>query len=154
MWNRKKLLVWGKTYPEFSKTYYETVCTGAVDAETGKLVRIYPITLRYMKEPFKTYDWVEANVERNTSDFRPESHRIQQDSIKFVDRIEADKKGWPERSKWVLGANNVFKSVEALQAAEAKDHTSLGLIKPKAISRIYMRRKPDSERCCRSPETA
>jgi hypothetical protein len=64
VWTTKKLLIWGKTYPEFSKSYYETVCTGAVDEETGKLVRIYPVTLRHMKEPFKTYDWIEAHVEK------------------------------------------------------------------------------------------
>jgi hypothetical protein len=40
VWAKKKFLIWGKTYPEFSKTYYETVCTGAVDADTGRLVRI------------------------------------------------------------------------------------------------------------------
>jgi len=43
MWTTTKLLIWGTTYPEFSKTYYETVCTGALDEDTGKLVRIYPI---------------------------------------------------------------------------------------------------------------
>jgi hypothetical protein len=34
VWTTKKLLIWGKTYPEFSKSYYETVCTGAVDEES------------------------------------------------------------------------------------------------------------------------
>ena len=41
------------------------MCTGAIDAATGRLVRIYPITLRYMKEPFRHYSWIEADVERN-----------------------------------------------------------------------------------------
>jgi|HubBroStandDraft_4_1064222.scaffolds.fasta_scaffold168768_2 hypothetical protein len=27
VWTTKKLLIWGKTYPEFSKSHYETVCT-------------------------------------------------------------------------------------------------------------------------------
>ncbi len=147
MWTTKKFLIWGKTYPEFSKTYYETVCTGAVDAETGRLVRIYPVTLRYMKEPFKAYDWIEVEAERNTSDFRPESFRIRQDTLKVVGHIDTKKKGdWPERRRWILGPKNVFASVEALQAAEAADHTSLGLIRPKEIRRVYMRKKPDAER--------
>jgi hypothetical protein len=147
MWTTKKFLIWGKTYPEFSKTYYETVCTGAVDAETGRLVRIYPVTLRYMKEPFKAYDWIEVEAERNTSDFRPESFRIRQDTLKVVGHIDTKKKGdWPERRRWILGPKNVFASVEALQAAEAADHTSLGLIRPKEIRRVYMRKKPNAER--------
>jgi hypothetical protein len=147
MWTTKKFLIWGTTYPEFSKTYYETVCTGAVDADTGRLVRLYPITLRYMKEPFKAYDWVEVEAERNTSDFRPESFRIRQDTLKVVGHIDTKAKGdWPERRRWILGLSNVFKSVEALQAAEASDHTSLGVVRPKQITRTYCRRKPEAER--------
>jgi len=147
VWTKKKFLIWGKTYPEFSKSYYETVCTGAVDAETGCLVRIYPVTLRYLKEPFKAYDWVEVEAERNESDFRPESFRIRQDTLKVVGHIDTKRKGeWLERKRWILSATNVFASVEALQAAEAVDHTSLGLVRPKSIRRIYLRRKPDHER--------
>lgn len=71
MWTRKRLLVWGKTYPEFSKTYYETVCTGAIDAETKRLVRIYPITLRHNKDQFAKYQWIEADAERNPGTSAP-----------------------------------------------------------------------------------
>jgi hypothetical protein len=74
MWTAKKLLIWGKTYPEFSKRYFETVCTGAVDGETGKLLRIYPITLRYAKEPFTRYQWIEAQIEKNPKDSAARSH--------------------------------------------------------------------------------
>jgi hypothetical protein len=146
MWTKAKLLIWGKTYPEFSKTYFETVCTGALDAATGRLIRIYPIRLRYMKEPFRLFDWIEAEIERNASDFRPESFRIREDSIKIVGHIDTKKKDWLERRRWMLGDQNAFASVEALQGAEALDHTSLGLVRPKEIKRIYLRKKPDSER--------
>lgn len=101
MWEKKRLLIWGKTYPEFSKTYYETVCTGAIDGETGRLVRIYPITLRYNAEQFAKYQWIEALVERNPKDYRPESFRIRQDSIVLGERLETDD-GWKARSEWVL----------------------------------------------------
>jgi hypothetical protein len=146
MWEKKKLLIWGKTYPEFSKTYYETVCTGAIDTDTGSLVRIYPVTLRYMKEPFKTYDFIEAEVERNSADFRPESFRIRQDTIHVTGHLDTDKAGWAERVRHVVTEGNVFASVEALQVAEARDHTSLGLIKPKEITRIYMKKRPEADR--------
>lgn len=147
-WERKKLLIWGKTYPEFSKTYYETVCTGAINAETGKLIRIYPITLRYMQEPFSLYDWIEAEIERNTSDFRPESYKIKQDTITKVGAIDVKKpkEGWAERSKWALAPGNVFSSVAALQAAEAGDHTSLGLVRPRKITRVYAKKRSEQDR--------
>lgn len=130
VWQRKKLLIWGKTYPEFSKKYHETVCTGAIDAEAGRLLRIYPIQLRYMKDPFKTYDWIEAEVEKNTSDCRPESYRIQQDSIKVVGHIDTKDEGWAERARLIITADNVFPSVKALQEAQDAKGTSLGLVKP------------------------
>lgn len=145
-WTRRKLLIWGKTYPEFSKAYYETVCTGAVDAETGRLVRIYPISLRYLETQFKVYNWIEADIQRNQSDFRPESFRIQQGSITVGEQIDTQKGKWTERKKWVLGPGNVFKSVEGLQQAEAQNHTSLGLIKPREITKVYAKWKPESEK--------
>jgi hypothetical protein len=146
MWERRKLLIWGKTYPEFSTKHYETVCTGAVDGETGKLIRIYPITLRFMNDPFKAYDWIEAEVERNPSDFRPESYRIRQTTITRVGHLDTTKAGWAERAKVVLGPSNVFQSVESLVAAQEQSRTSLGLIRPKKIVQIYKRRKSDEER--------
>jgi hypothetical protein len=145
MWAKKRLLIWGTTYPEFSKKYYETVCTGAVDSDTGKLFRLYPITLRHMKEPFAAYDWIEAEVEKNTADYRPESFKIRQDTITIGEHL-GTKDGWAERSKWVLRRGNVFRSVEALKAAESADHTSLGVVKPRRISHVYAKRRPQSER--------
>ncbi|HVY46475.1 MAG TPA: hypothetical protein VHB21_11380 [Minicystis sp.] len=150
MWSTRKFLIWGKTYPEFSKKYLETVCTGAVDEETGKLARIYPLTVRYMEKPFRTYDWVEVEAEpTGSNDRRPESFRVQQQSLKVVGHIDTTKKNdWPDRRRWVLGPKNqnVFASVEELRAAQAKDRTSLGLIRPKAITRVYAKRKPESAR--------
>lgn len=146
-WGQKRLLIWGTTYPEFSKGHYETVCTGAIDGDTGRLVRIYPITLRYMDEPIGKFHWIEAEVERNTSDFRPESYKIKQDTIRKIGIIDVKhKSGWSERSKWVLTQDNVFASVKALQDAEARDHTSLGLVRPSKVVRVYARKKSRQEK--------
>lgn len=144
-WMLKKLLIWGTTYPEFSRKYYETVCTGAVDAETGRLIRIYPITLRHLEQRFKLYSWVEAEVAANGSDFRPESHRIQQDSIRVVGQIGTKRGEWEERREWILNSGNVFSSVAKLKEAEKRDHTSLGLVKPKEVRRVYARRRTQAE---------
>lgn len=145
MWSRERLLVWGKTYPEFSRTYYETVCTGAVREITGRLVRLYPITLRYGVEPFRLYQWIEAEIERNESDFRPESYKIRQATIKPLEAV-GTKDGWTERSRWVLMDKSVFVSVESLLDAEDAGHTSLGLVKPSRVIRVYARQKSQSER--------
>lgn len=145
MWERRRLLVWGKTYPEFSKTYYETVCTGAIDETTGRLVRIYPITMRYSENPPSLYSEIEADIEKNPSDHRPESYRVEQNSIRIVGRLDS-KDGWAARSRWVLAPSNVFRSVETLREAQAANGTSLGLVRPKEIRRIYAKYRSDEER--------
>lgn len=154
MFERRRLLVWGKTYPEWSKSHYETVCTGAVDEQSGRLIRIYPITLRFMGkggvagDPFRKYEWIVAEVERNDGkDYRPESYRINQQSIVTDGHIPTDKPGgWEERRRWVLGQHNVFRSVEDLWDAQEADRTSLGLVRPKTIKRFYDKKKPPDAR--------
>ena len=56
---KRRFLIWGKTAPELSSKYFETVCTGAV-LEDGVPIRLYPIPFRYLDdgERFKKYqDW-------------------------------------------------------------------------------------------------
>src|ERR1035441_3463498 len=72
-----RILIWGKTYPELSKKYIETVCTAGV-LESGKPVRLYPITYRYLNdEQFKLYQWITAGIQKNPNDTRPESFNSQ-----------------------------------------------------------------------------
>ena len=55
-WKEERILIWGKTYPELSSKYNETVCTGGT-LENGNFVRIYPIPFRYLEqdETFSKY---------------------------------------------------------------------------------------------------
>lgn len=136
MWTKKKLLVVAKTYPEFSKSHLETVCTAAIDADSGRLVRIYPLSLRYMAEPPKSFDWIEAEVARNPRDPRPESFQIRQDSVRIIDSAGTEH-GWRDRNSWVLRATNEYPSVEALWASNIESRTSLGLVRPVRVDRVY-----------------
>lgn len=146
MWTKKRLLMAGKTYPEFSKKHLETVCTVAVDADTGKLLRVYPLSLRYMENPPAAFDWFEAEVEKNTSDPRPESFRVRQDTVRVLNKIGTED-AWRERSTWVLRPTNVFPSVEALRGANEDDGTSLGLVKVRELRRVYAKlRTPEDHR--------
>jgi hypothetical protein len=43
-----KVLIFGKTYPELSTKYVETVCTGGL-LESGQPIRLYPVPLRYLE---------------------------------------------------------------------------------------------------------
>jgi hypothetical protein len=132
--------VWGKTRPEVSRNYRETVCTGGVFEDTGRLVRLYPIPLRYLDDEryFKKYQWITADVARaGDRDNRPESYRVRPDGIEVEDTIGTGKMGdWAERANWVLRPENVVRSVEKLQARQALDGTSLGVLKPKKIVQV------------------
>lgn len=146
-WKRRRILIWGKTRPELSKSYREIVCTGGVFEDTGRLVRLYPIPLRYMDDEkiFVKYQWIEASVTRS-EDPRPESHKIRYDDIKVLEKIPTRAGDWSAREKWILHPDNVFQSVEALQERNQKDHTSLGLIKPASISDIQAEKVAEKEK--------
>ncbi len=137
-WQRKKILVWGKTRPELSKKYREIVCTGGIFADTKRLVRLYPIPLRYMNDEkvFKKYQWIEAYVAKSSSDPRPESYKIRSDGISILDTIPTQKGLWTDRATWIMNENNVFPSVEAILDKQRIDGTSLGIVKPLRIDNI------------------
>ena len=74
--DKTRVLITVKTYPTLASKYDELVCTAGF-REDGSWVRIYPIPFRKLDfdKQFKKYDWVEVNLVRNSSDFRPESYR-------------------------------------------------------------------------------
>jgi len=137
-WQRRQILIWGKTRPDLSKTHREVVCTGGVFADTKKLVRLYPIPLRYLDDEkvFKKYQWIEADVLKATSDVRPESYKIRVDNIKVLSTIPTHNGSWDERAQWIMQPDNIYQSVEALQAQQQRSGTSLGLVKPVLISNV------------------
>jgi hypothetical protein len=147
-WERRRILIWGKTRPELSKTYREVVCTGGVFADTRRLVRLYPIPLRYLDDErvFKKYQWIEASVAKNPSDVRPESYKIRADDITVLDFVPTEKGNWDARAEWILHPDNIYQSVEALQERQMEDKTSLGLIKPKTVVDIQAEKVNPQER--------
>jgi hypothetical protein len=133
----EKILIWGKTYPELSKKYIETVCTAGV-LETGKPVRLYPITYRYLNdERFRLYQWITAGIQRNPSDARPESYKIDCDSIQIGEALPATPDEWGKRSEFVFRDKDwQFESVEALLEAQKRDKTSIGIVAPQTIIKV------------------
>jgi hypothetical protein len=73
---KEKVLITVKTYPTYSKSYEELVCTAGFK-EDGTFIRIYPIPYRKLDydSRFAKYQWIELDLVKNTSDFRPESYR-------------------------------------------------------------------------------
>lgn len=145
-WERKRILIWGKTRPELSRAYHETVCTGGLLLENRKLIRLYPIPLRYLEDDkvFKKYQWIEADITKSQRDHRPESYKIRLDNIEVGEFIPTENGNWDRRADWIMGPPNIFQSVEAIQAARANNGTSIGLIKP--LEYVDFRAEPFPEK--------
>lgn len=131
-WETHQILITIKTYPTPSKKYVETVCVAGVSLKTKQLVRLYPVPFRDLDDnkKFKKYNIIEAKITKATDDHRPESFRINPESIKIVGKIDPGK-GWQKRKEIVLPV--LDKSMCEILRQESTTHKSLGLIKPERI---------------------
>jgi hypothetical protein len=144
---KKKILIWGKTYPELSSKYLETVCTGGV-TETGSPIRLYPIPYRYLQgdDQFRKYQWIMARIARNHTDPRPESHQIDYESIEVGDMIETDEYEWSQRAAVMFQDRSwQFDTMEDLYAAQKAHKTSIGIVAPREILRVDLFARPDED---------
>lgn len=145
-WTRKRILVLGMTYPSYSHKYVENACTGGIEEDTGRMVRIHPVPLRYLEpgQRFKKFQWIRANVAPHPSDPRPESLRVEPTSIEIEDEIPAKKA--EQRRRLVTNSPSLCRSVEELRDRWERDRVSLGAVTPKEITTIRLVRRPASER--------
>jgi hypothetical protein len=130
-----KILITVKTYPTLSTKYDELVCTAGF-REDGSWVRIYPIPFRRLEydQRYRKYEWIEIDLEKNTSDFRPESYKPTPNGLGFkvLEKLDADN-NWQKRKDIAL--RKVYTNLSAL-IEEAKNKeicTSLAVFKPKEI---------------------
>lgn len=134
-----KVLITVKTYPTISGKYDELVCTAGF-LEDGTWIRIYPVPFRKRAytEQYKKYDWIELDLVKNTSDFRPESYRLKSldTEINVIGHIDTAR-NWEERKSFCLG--KVYENLSELIAeAKAKEvGTSLAVFKPTEILDFY-----------------
>ena len=146
-WKEERILIWGKTYPELSSKYNETVCTGGT-LENGNFVRIYPIPFRYLEqdETFSKYQWIRAKIKKSAEDPRPESYKIDPYSITVEEKIPPDKFEWFERKRHALVNDSfLFDSAESLLAENRRSLKSLGFVKPFKVHDVYLEKRPEAD---------
>lgn len=138
---KEKILITVKTYPAISGKYEELVCTAGF-REDGSMIRLYPIPFRKKsyEEQYKKYEWIELDIVKNKSDFRPESYRPYSidSEIRRIGKIDTSR-NWRERKEIVL--RNVYTDLSKL-ISEAKDQKicrSLAVFKPKKIKDFLIR---------------
>lgn len=130
-----KVLIAVKTYPTLSTKYDELVCTAGF-LEDGSWVRIYPIPFRKLEyeKRYSKYDWVEIDLVKNSSDFRPESYKPWsiESAFNLVGHIDT-KNSWQQRKDIIL--KKIYTNLSQLisEAKEKKKATSLATFKPTEI---------------------
>jgi len=136
---RKRIYITVKTYPTLSEKYDELVCTAGI-SEDGSWIRLYPLPFRKLdnEQKYKKYQWIEADIERNTSDFRIESYKVLNiDTIKVIEP-EKTKVNWDERKHILLKSEKVYTNLEELiNIAKTPPYHSLAIFKPTKIIDFY-----------------
>ncbi len=130
-----KILITVKTYPTLSEKYDELVCTAGFK-EDGSWIRIYPIPFRKLdyQNQYHKWQWIEMDIVKNTSDFRPESYRPADIDKDFtVGEKIGTQNNWNLRKDIVL--KNVYTNMSDLiaKAKNGKDNTSLATLKPSEV---------------------
>jgi len=145
----REILLFALTYPELSTKYRESACTGGVFMDTHEWCRIYPLPVRYLEKRVHRWDVISARVwQEPKRDSRPESWRIDAESIRVVRRVGTGRgrpPDWEERRAMVLRPGRTFQSLEALKAQQSADGTSLGIIRPRAGAIVHLTRRTDAE---------
>lgn len=135
---REKVLITVKTYPTISEKYNELACTAGV-REDGSWIRLYPIPFRLLdqEQQYTKYQWIEADIVRNTADPRPESHRVLGTSeIKLLGKVSTARE-WADRRRLVLGNQKVYTSLKEIIALAHADTISLAVFKPAEILEFF-----------------
>lgn len=132
-WSKKRILVAVKAYPNPSKTYGETVCVAGIDLDTGKWTRLYPIPFRDLEDTkqFKKYSIIEVATRKATEDKRPESYKVDTDTIKILNRY-GTANGWKHRREVLLPTKSP--SFCKILEESASVDKSLGMIKPTSVN--------------------
>jgi len=142
------VLIWGKTYPELSKRYAETVCTAGV-REDGTPIRLYPVPLRYLdsKAQYQLYDWVDVPICKSHLDTRPESYKVDAAKIRCAGHIDTDKHGWAARAAYIFKDPRwQYESMREVMHAQATTRHSLGIVTPGSIVSVEVKEKPKGAR--------
>jgi hypothetical protein len=138
-WVKKKVLITVRTYPTPSKKVIEASCTAGIC--DGKWIRLFPVPYRLLDNDkrFRKYQYIEVDVIKASSDSRPESFKINPDSIKILtEPITTDDK-WKIRKSLILPLKN--RSLCSLYSErDAMGEPTLGLFKPTKITKFRIQK--------------
>ncbi len=134
-WQRARIMITVKTYPELSTKYRETSCVAGIRLDRGapEHVRLFPVPFRLLVETtqFSKYSVVEVDVQRHDRDRRPESLRPKLETLEVIEQITSTD-GWRKRYEYVEPL--VATSLCAIKRDQEARDTSLGVFRPEEVS--------------------
>lgn len=141
IFHEETLLILTKTYPAPSAKYRETSCVAAINSE-GQLRRLFPIPFRLLdgSHQFSKWEWIKASITKAGDDHRPESYRIDVDSIQRIGEL-GTAHNWSERLQRI--SPHIVSDFNALENRRQLEEKTLGFIRPKTFQLEIQ--KADSE---------
>ncbi len=131
------LVVLGRAAPEEMNDGRQTVCTGAWSPDRG-FIRLYPIDPQ--ANLFSRWDVIDAEVERNPKDSRPESWKIKGRKQSQREKVKI-KRRYPREKRATLLHNLEDDCVNTINDARR----SLGIIKPGSIEDLLFEEWDDDD---------
>ncbi|MCE6073731.1 hypothetical protein [Agrobacterium vitis] len=131
---RSSLTIIVKAAPRVGKSHGELVCCAGFD-DTGKWVRLYPVSFRSLEDAqkFQRWDIVEYNWRLPKGDNRKESRRVEHASLFIKSKVKSAK------AKTDMIAPLVARSLDE----EDKQGRSLAFIRPKNPNFFFQKKSID-----------
>ncbi|WP_141326436.1 hypothetical protein [Myxococcus sp. AB025B] len=145
-WAERRILILGMTYPSYSRRRVENVCTGGLDSEGLRMVRLHPIPRHFMEEGqcLRGFQWISVKTKKHERDPRPESFEVDPDSLQLEDRM-SDTDAW-KQVQMLRASPGWVPSLEQLAELQRTEHRSLGIVEPKVIVDAYLRPRTEEDR--------
>jgi len=133
-----KVLPLVKAYPNLSRKYGEVSCIAGLDMDTGGWIRLYPVPFRSLEDTqkFRKYEPIRARVQRRSADRRPESWRVDADSIERIAPALSTARGWEARRSIVEPA--IGESMCAIRRNQQETGSSLGMFRANDVSDLVI----------------
>ena len=130
------ILITVKSYPNPSTKYVESSCTAGL-TRNREWLRLHPLPFRTLEDAkqFKKYQWIRAKIKKS-EDHRPESHKVDCDSIKVLDESLSTNYNWAQRRSFLEPLRR--RSMEEIRQEQAEKKISLSFFKPKTIERLII----------------
>ncbi|MCB9138102.1 MAG: hypothetical protein H6642_07135 [Caldilineaceae bacterium] len=139
----EKLLILANTYPNPSAKHRETNCVAAV-TESGQMRRLYPVPYRLLDDggKFKKWEWISAGITKAAGDHRPESYRIDVDSIMLHGQVPTAN-GWEKRIDQIRP--HMVDNFRLLEDRRQQSGETLGVMGPVELIGLDITPHKDSE---------